>query len=494
MTLTSMPASAPSWSINWTEKDLDAWQEELGGAPRWTTPSSAITKTTPAPSQLSSGPKGPHAATGGEQTQARYSSSNELSSSPQQTQAWPHLYNPSSSSLQQTQAQHSTSFTHHLSPQLAQALPPTSTCEALAVPSADQCLTLLLASRLHNPPNQPNTSLTHNILDPTTSPARFGSMQVQLHAWQALLRGYPDPHFTHQGDLEDAFCHVVTADVDAPLLGFHYNGVQYWENALTFGGSSSPFLFNFVAEALHWVVASCLPTAWPLNHYLNDTFGTVPAEACDLSLLPVCILALAAAALGLRLSTKKTFAGLTRLEILSIEFDSIAQTVGITAERRATILSQCQMLIQCSTVDLLDMQHISGLLHFVSQVFPCGKAFLHHLQLFSQQVPGTQPPSPMPPRAGGSITTFCTFCALRFGPNTPCLPASGLQLLEWLSSILGADADTIQCLGRWNSDCFQRYIDRSAMDHQDLSITALYHLWDGLLIPHTTSWHDMGSS
>ncbi|KAJ1035151.1 hypothetical protein NDA18_000748 [Ustilago nuda] len=63
----------------------------------------------------------------------------------------------------------------------------------------------------------------------------------------------------------------------------------------------------------------------------------------------------------------------------------------------------------------------------------------------------------------------------------------------WAAS-LGADAATIQCLGQWNSDCFWHYIDRSATHCQDLSITALYHLRDGPLIPPTTSWRDMGSS
>ncbi|KAJ1035156.1 hypothetical protein NDA18_000753 [Ustilago nuda] len=63
----------------------------------------------------------------------------------------------------------------------------------------------------------------------------------------------------------------------------------------------------------------------------------------------------------------------------------------------------------------------------------------------------------------------------------------------WAAS-LGANADTIQCLGRWNSDCFRHYIDRSAAEHCDLSITALFRLRDGLLIPHTASWRDMGSS
>ncbi|SOV04182.1 uncharacterized protein UDID_17023 [Ustilago sp. UG-2017a] len=182
-----------------------------------------------------------------------------------------------------------------------------------------------------------------------------------------------------KGDLEDAFCHVVTAESDAYLLSFQYDGVRYRENALTFGGSSSPFLFNLVAEFLHWVVASCLPNTWPVNHYLDDTFGAVPAKAAHLALLPVHALALASTALGLHLSVKKTFANLTCLEVLGIDIDSAAQTVGITSERRAHILSQCHHLLSRGTADLLDMQHIAGLLQFVSQVFLCGKAFLHRL-------------------------------------------------------------------------------------------------------------------
>ncbi|KAJ1030725.1 hypothetical protein NDA18_001963 [Ustilago nuda] len=182
-----------------------------------------------------------------------------------------------------------------------------------------------------------------------------------------------------KGDLEDAFWHIVTAESDASLLGFQYDGTHYWENTLTFGGSSSPFLFNLMAEFLHWVMASCLPSSWLINHYLDDTFGAVPAEAADLSLLPVHALALASAALGLCLSAKKTFANLTRLEILGIDIDLAAQTIGITPERQAHILSQCCHLLCHGTANLLDMQQVAGLLQFVLQVFPCSKAFLCRL-------------------------------------------------------------------------------------------------------------------
>ncbi|KAJ1034111.1 hypothetical protein NDA18_000980 [Ustilago nuda] len=136
-----------------------------------------------------------------------------------------------------------------------------------------------------------------------------------------------------KGDLEDTFHHVVTATPDTHLLGFSYDSVCYRENTLTFGGSSSPWLFNLVAEFLHWVVAACLPPDWPVGHYLDETFGAVPTSDITDTLWPVHILALMEAALGLRLLPKKTFGNTTKLEILGIEIDLVTQTVGITNKR-----------------------------------------------------------------------------------------------------------------------------------------------------------------
>ncbi|SAM86242.1 uncharacterized protein UBRO_20968 [Ustilago bromivora] len=143
-----------------------------------------------------------------------------------------------------------------------------------------------------------------------------------------------------KGDLEDAFQHVMTAECDMHLLSFSYDGICYCENKLTFGGSSSPWLFNLVAMFLHWLVTACLPTDWPINHYLDDTFSAIPVLHTVHALLPVHTLALAANALGLQLSPKKTFGASTKLEVLG---------------------------------------WIAGLLQFMSQVFLCRKAFLRHL-------------------------------------------------------------------------------------------------------------------
>ncbi|SAM86288.1 uncharacterized protein UBRO_20335 [Ustilago bromivora] len=177
-----------------------------------------------------------------------------------------------------------------------------------------------------------------------------------------------------KGDLEDAFQHVVTAECDVHLLSFSYDGIHYCENTLTFGGSSSPWLFNLVTEFLHWLVVACLPANWPINYYLDDTFGAIPVSHTTHALLPVHTLAL-----GLWLSPKKTFGASTKLKVLGIKIDTVTQTIRITDDQCHHILAQCRSLMQHHSMDLLNMQWIAGLLQFVSQVFPCRKAFLRHL-------------------------------------------------------------------------------------------------------------------
>ncbi|KAJ1021728.1 hypothetical protein NDA13_005343 [Ustilago tritici] len=209
-------------------------------------------------------------------------------------------------------------------------------------------------------PHQPTAAALPSV-NTSISP---GFIRIQYKGLQDLLAFISQNPgcLLWKGDLEDAFRHVMTAKCDAHLLGF-----SYCENTLTFGGSSSPWLFNLVAKFLHWLVAACLPADWPVNHYLDNTFGAVPVLHTTHTLLPVHILALAANALGLWLSPKKTFGASTKLEVLGVEIDTVAQTVGITNNQHHHILAQCCSLLQHRSADLLDMQQIAGLLQFIKR-------------------------------------------------------------------------------------------------------------------------------
>jgi hypothetical protein len=58
----------------------------------------------------------------------------------------------------------------------------------------------------------------------------------------------------------------------------------------------------------------------------------------------------------------------------------------------------------------------------------------------------------------------------------------------WAAS-QGIDADTIKLLGCWTSDCYRRYVDRSAADRRTLVASALYAARLGPLVP-SISWRD----
>ncbi|SAM83020.1 uncharacterized protein UBRO_20730 [Ustilago bromivora] len=55
----------------------------------------------------------------------------------------------------------------------------------------------------------------------------------------------------------------------------------------------------------------------------------------------------------------------------------------------------------------------------------------------------------------------------------------------------GADADTIRALGRWRSDCFRHYVDRSAAERATTSRAALYSNTSASLRLDIPAWRDL---
>ncbi|SPO30782.1 uncharacterized protein UTRI_05399 [Ustilago trichophora] len=186
-----------------------------------------------------------------------------------------------------------------------------------------------------------------------------------------------------KADLEDAFRHIIVAESDAQLMGIHFEGQYYQECALAFGGRSSPFLFNLFAKFLHWVTSFAMqavpqPSSFSeVSHYLDNFFGASDTSA--MAATPIQVLSMAAAALGFKLSHKKTLWDATKLKILGIKLDSVAQTASITNQRCQRILQLCSRIVERGCASLLELQQVAGHLQFVTRIAPHGRAFLRRL-------------------------------------------------------------------------------------------------------------------
>ncbi|KAJ1024022.1 hypothetical protein NDA13_004852 [Ustilago tritici] len=244
----------------------------------------------------------------------------------------------------------------------------------------------------------PNTSFASNVFDPASQPAKHSSMQERAFAWSTLLSLYPDPVYhcqllgmTEHGCLLGYDGLLRNADHrsdNLPIsLAGHSHLCREIDTRLAKGHLSIILAGTNLIEPPIRVVPKPRSTKLRNIHHLSHpcqlTATALPSVNAVLHakhiLLPVHILALAANALGLRLSPKKTFGTSTKLKVLGIEIDTVAQTIRITDNQRHHILTQCCSLLQRCSMDLLNMQQIASLLQFVSQVFPCRKAFLRRL-------------------------------------------------------------------------------------------------------------------
>ena len=131
-------------------------------------------------------------------------------------------------------------------------------------------------------------------------------------------------------DLKSAFRLIPIAKTDWELLGIHWQNKYYFDKRLPFGLRSAPFLFNQLADALHWILATRYNIKY-LLHYLDDFLIVAPSNAaCQhdkdsmISLM---------GRLGIPLSWEKIEGPSTRLSFLGIEIDTINWQLRLPQEK-----------------------------------------------------------------------------------------------------------------------------------------------------------------
>jgi hypothetical protein len=180
-------------------------------------------------------------------------------------------------------------------------------------------------------------------------------------------------------DLKDGFRVIPVALGERWLLGFLWEGHHYHENCLPFGLRTAPFLFNLLAEALHWILQSLLH--WEgLAHYLDDFILVLPLPddaSYTLRRINDDYNALTNV-LGLLRNDSKDAAG-TAIEALGIEIDSVTMSARLSSRKLAKAMRLVSEALTKGHLTQLEVQKLAGYLSFCSSVVRLGRTYLRRL-------------------------------------------------------------------------------------------------------------------
>lgn len=226
--------------------------------------------------------------------------------------------------------------------------------------------------RMINHLSHPRTKGTPSVndgIDCADIPLSYENLDAVMNV---LRTAWGQPLHVWKVDLKDAFWHIAVALRDAGLLGFHLDGVDYVDCTLNFGGRSSPFIFNYVAEGIHWILESY---GLQVSHFLDDFFGITTASTSRATLAFVTAVI---EALGGQVSPKKCAAG-PSLEILGITFDTESGRAWISDTKLARVRQEVHETLTTRPPDPKKIRSTAGLLSFVSRVCPYGRGFIRGL-------------------------------------------------------------------------------------------------------------------
>jgi hypothetical protein len=176
-------------------------------------------------------------------------------------------------------------------------------------------------------------------------------------------------------DLADAFRHIPVSHEDWWLLGFHWDGMWWYDKFLPFGLRTSPYIFDLFATGLHWILEN--EFGWSsILHYLEDFLAIIPpTQNADLYAHDFARLC---EDLGFRIKEKKSTMG-TTANFLGLEIDTQAMEARLPSEKHAKALLLVRIYLKRKFITLLELQSVIGFLSFAAKVVPLGRPFLRRL-------------------------------------------------------------------------------------------------------------------
>ena len=187
-----------------------------------------------------------------------------------------------------------------------------------------------------------------------------------------------------KADISDAFKVMPLHPSQWPMFGIKWQSQFYFSVKLTFGGRSSPAIFNVLAEALCWALLNYMRVPAVL-HYLDDFLLIDPPGIPSVSLDKLRGLF---QRVGVPISEEKTLGPLTSLEFLGITLDSERMQASLPLEKLARISKVSHEFSTTAQVSKREALSLLGHLTFAMKIIPQGRSFVSRLLTATHAVPG----------------------------------------------------------------------------------------------------------
>ena len=170
---------------------------------------------------------------------------------------------------------------------------------------------------------------------------------------------------------------IAVHPLDPYLLGLKQQDCYYADLALTLGLHSAPFIFNSVVNMVEWILHHAHNVS-DLKHYFDDFITTGPPDSSQCAdnmaaLLAVCRV------LGLPLHPDKCIGPFSRLVVLGIELDSMAQVAHLPEDKLCVLQGLIHSWHNRRWRTRRQLESLIGHLHHAAKDVWPGRTFLHRM-------------------------------------------------------------------------------------------------------------------
>ncbi|XP_070556467.1 uncharacterized protein [Ptychodera flava] len=200
----------------------------------------------------------------------------------------------------------------------------------------------------------------------------------------AIIQKYGKGTLMTKVDIRYAFRLCPVRKEDWHLLGFKWLDHYFFDRVLPFGLRSAPFLFDHIADAIHWIISRRADTE-DLLHYLDDYFGAGPPrpDKCQQllnTMVSVCH------DLGVPTAPEKIEGPSPIIIFLGIELDTIKMVMRLPNNKLTDLIQALPTWIQQQSCTKRQLLSLIGTLSFACKCIPAGRIFIRRMMDLSTTV------------------------------------------------------------------------------------------------------------